>query len=541
MTFEKRQKYAGIGFALALLLLNALMNLDYPAAQPSLESLLLPSAEVWILVLGLLLWTAVGGTGKAGVALALTGLFVFLRLFRLGDILVPMYFFRPFSLYMDLGYLPDLAHLLYHSFAPAAFWIRTLGALGVLVILTAGVFWAWRAMAVFFATRRHRTLFLALSGALLAGLACYLPFHPQQAGLLRERLFLPRVAEELQFIWNLKEIKAQGLAAVELAYERVPSLRTPLDKLRQADVAIFFIESYGQTVFADPHYSERMRPALAAFQKNLAANGFETCSSFLVSPTFGGTSWLALGTLESGVRVDNQMKYNYLLNSKVTPLARFFNRAGYLTVSVMPGTTLPWPQGVFFGYQRTYYAWDFDYQGPRFDWSPMPDQFVLEAVAKSGLGQLTRPVFWRFELTSSHAPFSHQPPYLAEWSRIGDGSIYRDLPAVSFPVIWPDLSNAAEAYISALAYDFKLLGDYLPRCFKKPTLIIILGDHQPNGQLTGHQASWSVPVHVISNRQDLLQPFIDRGYTLGMTPVQPLPHKGMETFLADFLTAFSSS
>jgi hypothetical protein len=349
------------------------------------------------------------------------------------------------------------------------------------------------------------------------------------------------VVEELQFIWNLGEIKAQGLSAVQLAYERLPSIKTPLDKLQQADVALFLIESYGQTVFADPRHLERIQPGLTAFQQILETNGLDACSNFFASPTYGGTSWLALGTLESGVRVDNQMKYNYLLNSKVTPLARFFNQAGYLSVSVMPGTILPWPQGAFFGYQRTYYAWDFSYKGPPFDWSPMPDQFVLNAIAESELSQRQQPRFLRVELTSSHAPFSHQPPYLADWSRIGDGSIYHDLPPVAFPVVWPDLSQAGEAYISALIYDFKVLGDYLPRHFKKNTLIIILGDHQPNGQLTGGQDSWSVPVHVISNRQDLLKPFIDRGYTPGLIPAQPPPHRGMETFLADFLTAFSSS
>jgi hypothetical protein len=68
----------------------------------------------------------------------------------------------------------------------------------------------------------------------------------------------------------------------------------------------------------------------------------------------------------------------------------------------------------------------------------------------------------------------------------------------------------------------------------------VLGDHQPNVQLTGEKASWAVPVHVISRNRDHLQPFLKRGYTPGLIPTQPPPYRGMETFLFDFLEDFST-
>jgi hypothetical protein len=534
-------KVSQVGVVLCWLLLNALMNLNFPAPQGSIGSLLWPSFEVWLLVLGIGLLATTSWARPVRIGLAATFLFIILRLYRFGEVLTPLYFYRPFNLYMDLGYLPDLIHLLYHSFSPVGFWIRIIGALFLFVILTAGIFKAFQVIDASLQVPLHRSFLFALTGGLLAVPIVFLPFHPQKAALLKERLLLPRVAEELQFIWNLRQIKANGLAAVELASEHPSLIKSPLDRLKKADVACFIIESYGETVFADPGQRDHLLPVLAAFEQTLRSNDFFVCSNFLVSPTFGGTSWLALGTLESGVRVGNQMQYNYLLNSRVTPLAAYFNQAGYLTVSIMPGTVLPWPEGEFFGYQRTYYARDFDYKGPAFDWSPMPDQFVLDAIAQKELENRRQPCFLRFELTSSHAPFSRQPPYIADWSRIGDGSIYHALPPVTFPVTWPDLSNATEAYTSSLIYDFKLLCDYLPRYFKKSGLIVILGDHQPNGQLTGDQAGWSVPVHIISSQQDLLQPFIDGGYTKGLIPSQPPPYRGMETFLPDFLNAFSSS
>ncbi len=69
-------------------------------------------------------------------------------------------------------------------------------------------------------------------------------------------------------------------------------------------------------------------------------------------------------------------------------------------------------------------------------------------------------------------------------------------------------------------------------------MIIIMGDHQPNVQLTGAGESWSVPVHVISRNPRLLEPFRKRGYTPGLIPAQSPPHAGMDTFLPELLEDF---
>jgi hypothetical protein len=100
------------------------------------------------------------------------------------------------------------------------------------------------------------------------------------------------------------------------------------------------------------------------------------------------------------------------------------------------------------------------------------------------------------------------------------------------------LKNAGYAYLRSLDYEFTILGDYLARYVTADTLIIIMGDHQPNLQLTGKGEPWSVPVHAISRNEQLLDPFRRRGYTSGLSPAQPPPHAGMETFLPGFLEDF---
>ena len=82
------------------------------------------------------------------------------------------------------------------------------------------------------------------------------------------------------------------------------------------------------------------------------------------------------------------------------------------------------------------------------------------------------------------------------------------------------------------------IGDYLAKYVATDALIIVMGDHQPNLQLTGTDEPWSVPMHVISRNPRLLDPFRKRGYTPGLIPAQPLPHAGMETFLQGFLEDF---
>jgi hypothetical protein len=163
---------------------------------------------------------------------------------------------------------------------------------------------------------------------------------------------------------------------------------------------------------------------------------------------------------------------------------------------------------------------------------------VLDWVRRRELAERRQPFFIRYVLISSHAAFSIQPPFLADWHEIGDGSIYHDRQLIYYPIHWPNLHNAGEAYLRSLDYVFTTLGDYIAKFVSTDTLIIIMGDHQPNLQLTGEGEPWSVPVHVISRNPRLLEPFRKRGYASGLIPAQPPPHAGMETFLPNLLQDF---
>ena len=526
-------------FTAAWLVLNLFMTVDIPL-PPSLSfKPLLPSLEIWCLlvVLSVLAWRRVPFTGR--VYLPLMALLVFGRLFRVGDVVMPVYFNRPFNLYMDVGYLPGLGHLLAHSFTPLEMALYGAAA----AVLVAAVLWALqRALRTAhgaFQSAGARRGFWALTATLLLLVGAHrLGAWPERLGPPAVSL-TPRVAAEAAFILNIRAIRQRGLSVVEMAEARIPDYAAPLAGLGGRNVYLFFVESYGETLFGNPAHRKPFAPTLARFEGDLARGGYHVYSRFMRSPTFGGASWLAFGTLESGVWLPNQLRYGYLVASRVPPLATYFEQAGYRTISVMPGTTMPWPEGGYFAYHKEYHARDLNYRGPPFGFAPMPDQFVLDRIRHTEILPAKDPLFIRYVLVSTHAPFHRQPRFVSDWEEIGDGRVYHRMAPVTFPNNWPDLTEAFGAYLTAIDYEFKVLGDYLTRFDHGEALIVILGDHQPNAHITGPQAPSLVPVHVISRQPESLAPFRDLGFAPGIVPPAAPPFAGLNTFLPDFLGAFS--
>ena len=513
----------------AFLFLSTLMNIDYPGGLT--WRLLLPSLDVFLLLLLLALAAWGGKRTLFWTGLAVGVLFLALRLFRIGDAAVPQYLNRPFNLYIDSGYLFGLYDLLKTSARPGEFLLLSATALTLALAVIASSAFAWRTAARALADKRVRISFLVASVFIFGAVWAWGwgPAGPPTMRRLGQELLLIRaqLAQTRAFVTHLEQT----------ANDRATGSFS-LKGLAGADLLVFMVESYGRTVFTRPRYRPAMEATLADFSKRLEPHGFQALSTYLLSPTYGGSSWLAHDTLESGVRVANDLEDAALLRSALPPMASYFRANGYRTVSVMPGTRFSFPQGAYFAYEQVYYAGDFGYRGPTFGWAPMPDQFVLDWVRRREFTRRGQPLFVRYVLVSSHAAFNIQPPFIPDWDLIGDGRIYNDLAPVYYPIYWPDLQNAGEAYLRSLDYEFQTIGDYLVKYVTTDSLIIVMGDHQPNLQLTAPNEPWSVPVHVISRNPRLLDPFRKRGYTPGPIPTQPLPHAGTETFLQGFLEDF---
>ena len=115
--------------------------------------------------------------------------------------------------------------------------------------------------------------------------------------------------------------------------------------LRGKDVIVAFVESYGQVAVRGTSFSPGVDRVLTAGAQTLDGAGFGSRSAFLTSPTFGGISWLAHSTLQSGLWIDSQQRYDELVASDRYTLSDAFNQAGWRTVSDVPSDVGVWPEG----------------------------------------------------------------------------------------------------------------------------------------------------------------------------------------------------
>ncbi|SON57615.1 Phosphoglycerol transferase, alkaline phosphatase superfamily [Hartmannibacter diazotrophicus] len=318
------------------------------------------------------------------------------------------------------------------------------------------------------------------------------------------------------------------------------------DRLKGKDVLLIFVESYGKSAIDGDCCATRTAAALKRFEDRIGRSGFSARTGFLTSTTLGGQSWLAHGSLLSGLKVDNQRRYDALVASDRRTINRDFHKAGWRTVAAMPAISMAWPEGDFFGYDRVYDAHTLGYKGRPFNWVTMPDQYVLDAVRKFELDKpRDKPVMVEMALISSHAPWTPIPP-LIDWKDVGDGTVFNtwsdsgDPPEVVWKDVWHDPSRVREQFSISIAYSLDVLSSYLETYGTDRTVMIFLGDHQPAPLVTGEGAGLDVPIHILARDPAVLDAIDGWHFTRGMVPDAETPVWLMQDFRARFAAAFST-
>jgi hypothetical protein len=263
-------------------------------------------------------------------------------------------------------------------------------------------------------------------------------------------------------------------------------------------------------------------------------------SGWLTAPIVGGQSWLAHASVISGLWVADQSRYQALLEGERRTLVHLAGAAGWRTVAVMPAMTRPWPEAAWFGYDAVLAADDLGYRGRPFDWATVPDQFTLAALERMELAAASRPpVFAEVALISSHAPWTPVPPLLP-WEALGDGSPFDAYTDAGDPaeVVWRDPDRVREQYRRALDYVLRAVGGFAERRAATPTLIVVLGDHQPAAFVSEDPVGRDVPVHLIGP-SDVIAAVEAWGWTPGLVPGAAVPAWRMDAFRDRFLAAFA--
>jgi len=527
--------------ALTAVALSAWLNLQYPIPINAWTHLRV-ALEVPVTFALLALAQRFGVRLRWWFFLVVALLALLVRLFITADNVSHRFIFRDFRVPLDLRLVPEFFRLMYDT-SPAK---ALVSYAGVFVLALVGsvllVFFGLRGVY----TRSRRPSFrwlvvgyVALAGALMAIQQNRTEFGPD----LYTRQVSQRITREVEMAKTLPKERRSITRQIAGVSERIGTDTGPfLDKLHGSNVLFFFVESYGRTVFVNENYSKVLVPRFEAMAKNLEAEGFHIVSDFITSPTYGGFSWFAHSTLDSGVKVISHLHSQLLDERRPRGFADYFRDAGYQPILVMPGTTRPWPgMDDYYGFHQHYFSWEFGYRGPRYGWPTMADQFVLYHLQKTEIERATKPLFIQYALVSSHAPFSDLPRYVDDWESLGDGSILKRSGRDRFNVSWGLAGDVVNAYIAAVTYEMRMMEGYLTNYIHDDSLVIFVGDHQPHQLVTGpDNLTWSVPIHIASRNPELLAPFLRRGYISGMVPTQPLPHVGMERFMEEFLADFST-
>lgn len=310
-----------------------------------------------------------------------------------------------------------------------------------------------------------------------------------------------------------------------------------LDRLDGRDVILIWIESYGRASFDNPQYAPTHLATLRDAQEEIAQTGLAMKSGWLTSPTAGGQSWLAHAALASGLWTSDNGRYNAMLVSGNKWLFHFAQEAGYRTSAIMPAITLGWPESGAMGFDLIFAAADIPYEGDRFGWVTMPDQFTLATYPKL-LPPDPRPDFMQIALISSHAPWTPIPD-IVPWDAVGDGTIFNPM-ATRGPApkeLWKDRDAVRDAYRYSLDYVLRTTFSHVARLGDAAPLVIVAGDHQAARFVAGSD-NRDIAVHMIGPLEVLEQ--IDHwGWSDGLIPAQDAPVRRMDSFRNDFIEAFT--
>jgi phosphatidylglycerophosphate synthase len=340
------------------------------------------------------------------------------------------------------------------------------------------------------------------------------------------------------------DIHDQSVFAAQIKHD--PERNIPTDQLltslRGKDVLLVFIEAYGQQAVEGRSFSPEVDAALTEGNKRLASAGFSSRSGFLDSATYGGISWLAHSSVQAGLWVDNQDRYNQLLSAKRFTLAEAFKEAGWRTVDDDPSNEGPWDQGkAFYHWDQIYNRSDVGYRGPTYSYATMPDQYIFSALQRLELGKPHRkPLFAEVATVSSHMPWNRIPEDIG-WNQVGNGSVYNRTPMIhETGAFWSNPRRVQAAYGTSIVYALNTLTSFVQHYGNKNLVMIVLGDHQPLPIVSGTNSNHDVPISIIAHDPNVLKQIGSWGWNPGLKPSPNAPVWPMNAFRNKFLTAFDS-
>lgn len=508
--------------ALSIIILAAGVQAFRWVPQFNWPTVFIPGPEAAAAVLAVVVLSVIGkkhGTLWGVIGSVLCGTFLF---YSLVEAFMQHTFYQPFIPWSDIAYLSPLLEMIFRREISTA--VLGIGIAAILLLFFTVAFFLIRGIRSFTRQVPRLASFIPVLMMIAAFLAPgKVPLYARMAKQLRP----PELSEPfMQTAGSRQSDSGNGPPEIEETYA--------LPGIQDADIIVLIVESYGNTLFTNPDHYSRMEDRYRELETSLEPAGLHGVSSLIRSPIAGGRSWLADATLLSGITLENQALFDALMKRRPYTLVHFLKERGYETVFAAPGTTYlfdDWTE--IFPFDQFIIREDFEYNGPFLSMGALPDQYLLEYVHRFLEARKdTRPVFMEVLLASSHTPFDIVPPYVEDWSTLGDGSLYHELESTYYDNGWLSGSEYPKGYTDSITYVLKSIFAFAEQYLQPGQMLIVLGDHQPRYPVLEQGGGWEVPIHIIMREQELLQPWIQEGFIPGLVPDQTAPRFGMEHFFS---------
>lgn len=494
---------------LALLALNFLVSFGniWPTALVQPQARIAPElVALWLILL--LAVALFGRIGRRTLTL-LSGVFLLLVIGHYTDTTVQALLGRPLNLYWDGHQLPTFLSVVSQALSG---W-QIVGFIVALVIglrlLYCLIHSSINLLAEHAAPRVVRSPLALLATAASAGLVLAGLLQVAPLSSLVSRPVIPLYAQQADLLLNAF---VPGRRARALPPS--PSLASDLRLLDGAEVKVLFLESYGATTYDQRHIANSVDVPRARFARAARQQGRHVLTAFVRAATFGGASDLSHLSLLSGIDLSDPLRHNILLTTDRPTILDTFEHAGYRTIGLYPSMSWEWPERSFYSFDHYLDGPSLDYRGPAFGLWWVPDQFAMARVDEMFPPDPDgKPRFLFYPTIASHIPFRPTPPYQADWQRITSDQPFADEAAAAALAAGLGWNDLASAYVRSIEYTFDWLAGYQSLPQARESVMVLLGDHQPASSVSGPDANWDVPVHVITANDTIAERLRQQGFT----------------------------
>lgn len=313
------------------------------------------------------------------------------------------------------------------------------------------------------------------------------------------------------------------------------------------DIVIISIESFGSIAYKDLEVFNAIKSLLIHFEENFSGKGIHIASTNSIAPQAGGGSWLSVGSIVYGYKMENDVTYDALFQTGsgfrgYKSMLHYFKDQGYhssmiATLGGFEEQHVDWEKVRNAYPMDTFITWDdIQYTGKMLNFMNLPysppDQYSLWKGMEIINSKTAQPKISLFTTLNSHCNW-HSPLTI-----VND---YKELNTIkTFETTTQTRKPKKTNYISAISYQLEVVFDYI---VKNPDKVyVIFGDHQPPF-ITPDSLGFETPLYVLSTSQELIEGFRQEGFDGGLVNLSnTIRHEGFYSlFMKSFLKVYSNA